>query len=77
MDACRYFAGLLVGALGGVDKETLLSPRYCPVKNYWDEHPLRPEIAAVAHGSFHENPPPANPRHRLCRPIARSRPMGL
>jgi ADP-ribosyl-[dinitrogen reductase] hydrolase len=58
VDACRYFAGLLVGALGRVDKETLLSPRYCPVKNYWDEHPLHPEIAAVAHGSFHEKNPP-------------------
>lgn len=31
VDACRYFAGLLVGALGGVDKQTLLSARYCPV----------------------------------------------
>ena len=30
VDACRYFAGLLVGALDGVDKETLLSPGYCP-----------------------------------------------
>jgi ADP-ribosylglycohydrolase len=58
VDACRYFAGLLVGALGGVDKETLLSPRYCPVKGYWDEHPLHPEIAAVADGSFQEKDPP-------------------
>ena len=58
MDACRYFAGLIVGALGGVDKDTLLSPRYCPVKNYWAEHPLHPEIAAVADGSFQEKDPP-------------------
>jgi ADP-ribosyl-[dinitrogen reductase] hydrolase len=58
VDACRYFAGLLVGALGGVDRETLLAPRYCPVKGYWDEHPLHPEIAAVADGSFKEKKPP-------------------
>ena len=25
VDSCRYFAGLLVGALNGVDKDTLLS----------------------------------------------------
>ena len=58
VDACRYFSGLLVGALGGVDKETLLSPRYCPVKGYWDKHPLHPEILAVAEGSFKEKDPP-------------------
>ena len=29
VDACRYFAGLLVDALKGVDKDTLLAPRYC------------------------------------------------
>jgi ADP-ribosylglycohydrolase len=58
VDACRYFGALLVGALGGVDKEALLSPRYCPVKGYWDEHPLHPEIAAVADGSFQEKDPP-------------------
>jgi len=58
VDSCRYFAGLLVGALRGVDKETLLSPRYCPVEGYWDEHPLHPEIAVVADGSFREKDPP-------------------
>ena len=30
VDACRYFAGLLVGALRGVDKETLLSALLLP-----------------------------------------------
>ena len=41
-----------------MDKDTLLSPRYCPVKAYWAEHPLHPEIAAVADGSFKEKDPP-------------------
>jgi ADP-ribosylglycohydrolase len=58
VDACRYFSGLLVGALGGVDKETLLSPRYCPVPGYWSEHPLHPEVLAVAEGSYKRKEPP-------------------
>jgi ADP-ribosylglycohydrolase len=58
VDACRYFSGLLVGALGGVEKETLLSPRYCPVPGYWSEHPLHPEILAVAEGSYKGKEPP-------------------
>ena len=38
---CRYFSGLIVGCLQGVDKDTLLSPRYCPVESdYWKEHPM-------------------------------------
>ncbi len=52
MDACRYFAGLLVGALQGVGKERLLSPLYCPIEGYWERNPLSPRVAAVAEGSF-------------------------
>ena len=40
VDACRYFAGLLVGALNGVDKKTLLSAGYCPVEDLWERSPL-------------------------------------
>ena len=58
VDACRYFAGLLVGALGGVDKQTLLSARYSPVEGLWDEAPLAPKIAAIADGSFKHKQPP-------------------
>jgi len=42
VDACRFFAGLLVGALRGVGKEALLSERYSPVEGLWDEVPLAP-----------------------------------
>ena len=59
VDACRYFAGLLVGALEGVDKETLLSRAYCPVEGSWEREPLAKTIAAIAHGSFKERTPPA------------------
>lgn len=58
VDACRYFGGLLVGALDGLDKETLLSPRWSPVDGLWAETPLHPEIDAVAAGSFKAKNPP-------------------
>ena len=57
IDACRYFAALLLGAFDGVDKETLLSPHYTPVAGLWNEQPLTREIANVANGSFRRGPP--------------------
>ena len=58
VDACRYFGGLLVGAVLGETKETLLAPRYCPVVDLWDREPMCPEIDEVAAGSFiHREPP--------------------
>ncbi len=58
VDACRYFSGLLVGALQGVDKDTLLSDRYCPVAGHWQRNPLTEKIDAVATGSFKHKEPP-------------------
>ena len=58
VDACRYFAGLLIGALQGVNKETLLSRGYCPVEGLWEHDPLAEKIARVAAGSFKERNPP-------------------
>ena len=58
VDACRYFAGLLVGALKGVDKETLLSARYCPVEGLWDNGSLARKIDEIAAGSFKRREPP-------------------
>ena len=58
VDACRYFAGLLVDALKGVDKDTLLAPRYCPVEGLWERSPLAEKIAEVADGSFKDRNPP-------------------
>ena len=58
VDACHYFAGLLVGALSGVDKESLLSAGYCPVEGLWGEIPLSQKIAAIADGSFKHREPP-------------------
>ncbi len=58
LDACRYFGGLIVGAVHGAGKDELLSRRYTPVPGTWDDHPLCPEIDTVACGSFkHKSPP--------------------
>ncbi len=58
VDACRYFAGLMVGALAGASREELLSPRYTPVPGYFDDVPLHGEVDEVACGSFRRREPP-------------------
>ena len=59
VDACRYFAGLILGALQGRTKEELLAPGYSPLpSSYWEDHPLAPEIATIASGSFKVRNPP-------------------
>ncbi|HLG94062.1 MAG TPA: ADP-ribosylglycohydrolase family protein [candidate division Zixibacteria bacterium] len=58
IDACRYFAALLVGALNGTPKEELLSERYEPFPGCWREKPLVREIDQVALGSFKHREPP-------------------
>ena len=58
IDACRYLGGLLVGALRGATKDTLLAPLYHPVPGAtWID--LDPAIADVAAGSFRRKSPPA------------------
>lgn len=58
VDACRYMGGLIVGAVNGAGKDELLSERYSPISDYWQTHPLAPEIDEIAAGSFkHKSPP--------------------
>jgi ADP-ribosyl-[dinitrogen reductase] hydrolase len=52
VDACRYMGGLIVGAVRGVARDTLLAPLYSPVPDGWKTHPLCPEIERIASGSF-------------------------
>lgn len=59
VDACRYYAGLIVGAIQGVSKDELLSPGWSPVAGLWSEQPLSPKIAEIAAGSFKRREPPA------------------
>jgi len=58
IEACQYFAGLLIGALEGVAKETLLSDHYAPVPEYWTHHPISREVDEIAGGSFTRKSPP-------------------
>jgi ADP-ribosylglycohydrolase len=59
VDACRYLAALIVGALRGASKEELLSDHYSPAAGLWDEKPLAPRVAEIAAGSFRRREPPA------------------
>jgi ADP-ribosyl-[dinitrogen reductase] hydrolase len=60
VDGCRYFAGLLLGALEGRSKEELLSSFFYPAtdREYWKRRSLSPEIAEIANGSFKQKGPP-------------------
>jgi ADP-ribosylglycohydrolase len=58
LDACRYLAGLIVGALEGRDKRELLATRFSPDAQAWTRSPLVPPIDTVAAGSFHRRQPP-------------------
>jgi ADP-ribosyl-[dinitrogen reductase] hydrolase len=49
VDACRYFASLILDALNGASKEELLRDQ---------DLPLAPKIAAIAAGSFKHKQPP-------------------
>lgn len=58
VDACRYLAALIIGAIDGISKEKLLEKRYSPIPNYWENHPLVEEIDEIAKGSFKHRQPP-------------------
>jgi ADP-ribosylglycohydrolase len=58
VDACRYYAGLILGALQGAPKEMLLAPRYSPAPGIWEAGVLSPRIDAIAAGSFKIRQPP-------------------
>ena len=74
--SCRYFSGLLFGALQGVDKETLLAPGYCPVEGLWEKRPLAGKIAAIADGSFKHRDPP-DIKGTGCGRLIGGSPLGL
>jgi ADP-ribosyl-[dinitrogen reductase] hydrolase len=58
VDACRYFAALLLGAFRGLSKDELLDPAFGERNGFWRDHPLAPNVAAVAAGHWRrENPP--------------------
>jgi ADP-ribosyl-[dinitrogen reductase] hydrolase len=58
VDACRYYAAIIVGALGGESKERILAPGYAPPGINKEVEPLAPSVEAIAAGSFAEKSPP-------------------
>jgi ADP-ribosylglycohydrolase len=57
LDACRYMAGLIIGALQERSRQELLAPAFTPVAGLWDREPLAPKIHEIAAGSFlHREP---------------------
>ena len=58
VDACRYYGGLIVAALNGTDKETLLSASFRPYGRMWELGELDDAVDRVAQGSFKERNPP-------------------
>lgn len=59
VDACRYMAAIIAGAINGASKVELLAPRYTPAPGTWDREPLAPLINEIASGSFRDRDPPA------------------
>ena len=58
VDACRYFAGLLLAAVNGLSKEQILNNEYEPAARCFLGEPLAPKVAEVAGGSFKRKGPP-------------------
>lgn len=59
LDAVRYFAGLLAGALAGASKDELLAPNFSPAPGLWDSVALKQRVRDVAAGSWRRSRPRA------------------
>jgi ADP-ribosylglycohydrolase len=58
VDACRYFAGLLLAAINGLSKREILNNDYEPAVKCWIENPLAAKVEEIARGSFKVKEPP-------------------
>jgi ADP-ribosyl-[dinitrogen reductase] hydrolase len=58
VDACRYFAGVLLAAVNGMPKAAILNNEYEPAVKCWLENPLAEKVAEIARGSFKKKSPP-------------------
>ena len=52
LSACGYLGLVLCGLVDGIDRETVLSPNWEPLRKLNEVHALHPEVADVAAGSF-------------------------
>jgi ADP-ribosyl-[dinitrogen reductase] hydrolase len=58
LSACAYFGIVLAGLLHGLDRDTVLSGDWEPLRRLQELWQLDPRIAAVADGSFRAKQPP-------------------
>lgn len=58
VDACRYYAGLIIGALQGADKSELIRSLFHPAGGRWPDGSLSSAVEEVARGSFLQRSPP-------------------
>ena len=58
VDACRYFAALITGPLRGAPKKKCCRNIIARSRAIGKSHPLAPEIAEIASGSFRRKEPP-------------------
>ena len=58
LSACAYFGVVLSGLLHGRPREEVLDPGWPILRRLSEIHPLHPEVAAVAAGSFRRKSPP-------------------
>ena len=47
-----FFGGVIRGALNSVSKEELLSHKYSPVKDYYQQHPSCDELRSLTRGDY-------------------------
>jgi ADP-ribosylglycohydrolase len=64
IDACRYYAAMLVGALQGVPPRVVLAGLYEPVPGLWKARPLKPMVANMARAA---GPPEDDPAAQKAR----------
>ncbi len=58
IEACQYFAGLLLAAVSGMSKAQILNNNYEPAMAFFLRNPLPGKVGAIAGGSFAVKEPP-------------------
>lgn len=58
IDACRYLGSIIWGIINEQTKDEILSSKFNPISNYWENFPLTKEIEEIRQGSFKISNPP-------------------
>ncbi|MES2663768.1 MAG: ADP-ribosylglycohydrolase family protein [Pseudomonadota bacterium] len=52
IDSCRFYTGLMLGALKGLSKDIILNENFEPFVGCWKKYPLCEEVKVVQQGSY-------------------------